>query len=289
MLRNQREQTLRYIRDRRCASGGYCFYRLDEPNAADTFYALASYRLLDEPMPDDEATVRLLHRFQHTDGSYANVHVGSAVIRGLVLLGERPAQDPSGWILQAMDLADHTARPVESVSEFERLVAAVECCTALGISIPAPVSQALVPAILRYRHPDGGFGSRGSTLIETSHAAAILAALGYDVNSLGLEPFIRRCEDPAFGFLAVPGVRPGVLEHVHAGLRLCAVLGYSSPFSDACEPFVRRCYRENGGYCRSLYGGSPTLECTWRALESLALVRSVFSPGPDQHKPEGPQ
>jgi hypothetical protein len=167
--------------------------------------------------------------------------VGSAVIRSLALLGKRPAQDPSGWILQAMDLADHTARPVESVSEFERLVAAVECCTALGISIPAPVSQALVPAILRYRHPDGGFGSRGSTLIETSHAAAILAALGYDVNSLGLEPFIRRC------------------------------------------------YRENGGYCRSLYGGSPTLECTWRALESLALVQSIFSPGPDQHKPEGPQ
>jgi len=275
MLRNQREQTLRYIRDRRCASGGYCFYRLDEPNAADTFYALASYRLLDEPVPDDEATVRLLHRFQHIDGSYANVHVGNAVIRGLVLLGERPAQDPLGWILHAMDLADHTARPVESVSEFEQLVAAVECCTALGIAIPAAVSQDLVPAILRYRHSDGGFGSGRSTLVETSHVTAILAALGCDMNSLGLDPFIRRCEDSLFGFLAVPGVRPGFLEHVHAGLRLCATIGYHPSAWDTCDTFIHRCFRGNGGYCRSLFGGSATLEYTYLALDSLAMIPAL--------------
>ena len=43
----QDQKTIRYISERRCASGGYCFYRLDEPNAADTLYALASLALLD--------------------------------------------------------------------------------------------------------------------------------------------------------------------------------------------------------------------------------------------------
>ena len=43
----QDQKTIRYISERQCASGGYCFYRLDEPNAADTLYALASLALLD--------------------------------------------------------------------------------------------------------------------------------------------------------------------------------------------------------------------------------------------------
>jgi len=275
MLRNQREQTLRYIRDRRCDSGGYCFYRLDEPNAADTFYALASYRLLDEPVPDDEATVRLLHRFQHTDGSYGNIFVGHAAIRGLLLLRERPEHDPVDWITRALTPVRPGGRPVESVSEFGQILLAIESSTLLGIPVPAERKDEIIKTIIHYRHEDWRFGSPASTLIETSHAAAILSSLGCDTTPYKISAFVRMCEDPAFGFLALPGVRPGFLEHIHAGLKACMVLSCKPKYPGASKEFIHRCYRENGGYCRSLYGGSATLEYTYLALDSLAMIHAL--------------
>ncbi|OPY39153.1 MAG: hypothetical protein A4E35_00387 [Methanoregula sp. PtaU1.Bin051] len=273
-MRQQREQTLRYIRERRCTSGGYCFYRLDEPNAADTFYALDSFRLLGEPVREDPDTIHYLHSFQHDDGSYQNVFVGAAVIRALHLLGERPQADPSEWIGGALS-PDQKNRPVESVSGFEEYMLAAECCRVLMIEVPEVLKEQVVSGTLRYRNKDGGFGNESPTLIETFHAVFALAGIGYDMKDLVCPAFLASCEDLVFGFLAVPGARPGFLEHVHAGLSLCVLLGYSPRFPDACEGFIRRCHRENGGYCRSLYGGSATLEHTWRALECHAILRRL--------------
>src|SRR5208337_3892407 len=108
----QDPKTIQYISERRCASGGYCFYRLDEPNAADTLYALASLALLDA-VPDDPVTLSYLHAFQRTDGSFSNVNVGHAVCRSLVILDERPHIDPAGWILSFLLPPADRARPVE--------------------------------------------------------------------------------------------------------------------------------------------------------------------------------
>src|SRR5208283_1700478 len=128
------QQTIRYISERRCTSGGYCFYRLDEPNAADTLYALASLDLLDE-IPEDPVTRSYLHAFQHPDCSFSNVNVGHAVCRSLLVLGERPACDPAGWLLAAMIPPGADERPVESVSLFANLFFCVDLCTRLGIVI----------------------------------------------------------------------------------------------------------------------------------------------------------
>lgn len=274
-MQQQREQTLRYIRERRCPSGGYCFYRLDEPNAADTFYALDSYRLLGEPFKEDPETLQYLLRFQQEDGSLGNAFVGTAVIRALHLSGRRPRFDPAVWIAEVLSI-DQKERPVESVSGFEEFMLAAECCRVLMTKVPEALTEQVVSGILRYRKKDGGFGSGGvPTLTETYHAAFALAGLGYDPHDLAPLSFITSCEDPTFGFLAVPGIRPGYLEHVHAGLSLCVLAGHRVTYPGACVEFMHRCYRENGGYCRSIYGGSATLEHTWRALECRAILRRL--------------
>jgi hypothetical protein len=199
--------------------------------------------------------------------------VGSAVIKSLLLSGERPGQDPAKWIFGILSFGDQKSRPMESVSGFEEFMLAVESSRQLGAVIPAVVRERIIPELLRCQKKDGGFGSAAPTLLETYHAVSALSGLGYDLQQLSTSIFLQHCEDETFGFLAVPGVRPGFLEHIHAGLAISAMIGYRPQFTDACEVFIRRCYRENGGYCRSLYGGSATLEHTWRALGSLAIIQ----------------
>ena len=269
---HEKEITLRYIRKRRCASGGYCFYQLDEPNAGDTFYALASLATLGALPDNDDATLSYLHTFQHPDGRYSNVNVGHAVIRSLNLLGERPHIDPAGWILSSLLPPGDSTRPVESSSLFEHLYLLTDLCTLLGIAIPTDKKAEIISAVLRYRHPDTGFGHPHSMIIETAHAHAILAALDYPVSSTGSTEFLKRCEDPTYGFLAVPATKPTYLEHVHAGVLACLVLGYHSPVFAQCEEFIRKCCRENGGYVRSIFGGSPTLENTYLALDAMTMI-----------------
>ena len=270
-----REISIQYISERRCSSGGYCFYRLDEPNAGDTFYALASLAILNALPRNDEITWTYLHSFQRPDGSFPNVNVGHAVIRGLALLGERPAINPSDWILATMTSPGDTTRPVESASLFEPLYLLTSLCRLLDITIPPGKKGALIRAVLRYRRPDTGFGQSYSSMIETAHALAILAALD---NKTALQPsigFLRRCEDPDYGFLSVPNTRPAYLEHIHAGVLACSVLGYRSPVLGPCGEFIRKCLRENGGYVRSIFGGSATLENTYLALDTLAMIREM--------------
>jgi hypothetical protein len=268
------QQTIRYISERRCASGGYCFYRLDEPNAADTFYALSSLALLDA-VPDDPVTQSYLHSFQRTDGSFSNVNVGHAVCRSLAILGERPQVDPTGWILSLLLPPGDSARPVESSSLFGNTYLLANLCTLLGTAIPPDKKEAVISAVLRYKHPDTGFGSQYSMIIETGHALASLAALGYPLSSTGSTEFVKHCEDPSFGFLAVPGVNPAYLEHIHAGILACSVLGYRSPAHERCREFIRRCQIGNGGYVRSIFGGSATLENTYLALAALAMIEHM--------------
>ena len=271
----KQETTIRYIRERRCDAGGYCFYRLDEPNAGDTFYALATLAMLGALPDDDKATCSYLNRFQYPDGTFSNVNVGYAIIRSLDIIGEKPKTDPTEWILSSLIPTGETSRPVESSSLFEHMYHLSGLCTLLGIMIPADKKSEIIHAVLRYRHTDTGFGYPRSTIIETAHALSILAALGYPVSSAGSIEFLKQCEDPVYGFLAVPTTKPAYLEHIHAGVLACSVLGYSSPTLDRCEEFLRKCNRENGGYVRSIFGGSATLENTYLALDTLTMLEVI--------------
>ena len=266
-----RETTIRYILERRCESGGYCFYRLDEPNAGDTFFALTSLAILDSLPQDDYATLGYLQSFQHEDGSFPNPNVGHAVIRSLALLGERPLKDSTDWILGAMAAPGDTSRPIESSSLFEPLYHLTCLCRILGIEVPPRKKDALIHAVLGYRNPDGGFGSPNSTMVEISHALSILQVLNPSPQNES-ETFLKLCEDVEYGFLSVPSSRPSFLEHIHAGVLACSLTGYRTPVLGRCWEFIEKCYRDNGGYCRSVFGGSATLENTWLAVTAMKMI-----------------
>ena len=272
---SSREDTIRYVSERRCESGGYCFYRLDEPNAGDTFYALAALEILDALPHDDEATRIYLHAFQHEDGSFPNVNVGHAVIRSLAFFGERPAADPTEWIRKYMTAPGDSSRPVESSSLFEPLYHLSTISRLLAIPVPKEKQKELVRTVLRYRNPDNGFGKPCSTMIETAHALSILKVLDPNTSLLRSWDFLRQCEDPEYGFLSVPNARPAFIEHIHASVLACSVTGYRSPMLGRCREFIEKCCRENGGYVRSVFGGSATLENTYLAVAAMQMIEEL--------------
>ena len=229
----ERNQTIQFIIDRRCASGGYCYYRLDEPNAADTFFALDTLRLLGALAPDP-ITNEFLLRMQHPDGGYPTFYAGTYVLRCLAITGKEPAVDPYPWLRSFDPVQGSGKRPIESISVFERTCTHLNLYQILGIHPGEQLRDAVLRHLAAHHNPDGGFGHPRSSLIETAHALTILAMIGEPHGAYGAKRFLRRCEDAAFGYLNTPVATPAYLEHLAAGME-CAVL------TDCPPQFPERC------------------------------------------------
>ncbi|OPZ44064.1 MAG: hypothetical protein BWY93_00803 [Euryarchaeota archaeon ADurb.BinA087] len=262
---------VQYVQERRCPSGGYCFYRLDEPNASDTFHALQVLYLLGELNRDDE-TVAFLQGLQQPDGSYSSFAAALFAGRGLHLLGASPLYDVAPLISCSIPCISPETQVIESFSLFEPLYTWTSLFVLYQVPIPEEWKKQITRTILQFQGETGGFGSPSGTLQDTWQAAEILVVLGYSRENLGINRFVWSCEDPEFGYLQRPGSRPPYLEHLYAGVRLSALLGTAPRYAGACRTFIEQCAHHSGGFVRSVFGGSPTLEFTARAVESLAIL-----------------
>lgn len=270
----EQNQTIRFITDRRCASGGYCYYRLDEPNAADTFFALDTLRLLGALAPDP-VTGELLLRMQRPDGRYPTFYAGAYALQCLALTGREPTADPYPWLRSFEPFQSFGERSIESISIFERTCTHLDLYLVLGVHPDEQLRDAVLRHLTAYHNPDGGFGHPRSSLIETAHALAILAMIGEPHDAYGAERFIRRCENATFGYLNSPEATPAYLEHLAAGVECAVLTGRPPQFPERCRAFVDGCRNANGGYSRSIYGGISTLENTHLAIRTLALMNQI--------------
>ena len=75
--------------------------------------------------------------------------------------------------------------------------------------------------------------------------------------------------------LRCPVQNPRILNTFMPAYLACSVHGYHSPILVQCEEFIRKCCRENGGYVRSVFGGSATLENTYLALDALTAIERI--------------
>ncbi len=264
------EQTSRYVLERQCQAGGFCFYRLEEPNGADTFYALATLNLLGRRIAS-EPSRRFLEANQKPDGSYDNLYQAYYAVRGLHFLGYAPRQDPRPYIREQLEIF-----PVENATletQLKRLKLLLELCRELRVEIPEAKRKTIIGFVLSYRNEDGGFGTPFSSLLISYYALTCLAAVNFSIESPGVEGFLRTCEHPVHGFLNVPDTAPSFLEHILAGAESCRILECSPKYREACRRFVVHCQSTSGGFARSP-GGLPTLQDTYRAI--LAWVALDF-------------
>jgi hypothetical protein len=260
-----------YVQERRCPDGGYCFYRLNEPNAGDTFYALQTLSLLGEDRRD-EGTAGFLKNLQRPDGSYVSYSAALFAGRGLRLLDDSPIHDMKAFISQGIPCPDPKTRVIETVSLFDPLLTWISLFSLHRIPLPESWRTHVIGSILQFQNSSGGFGSPVTTLQDTWQATEVLLMLHYSREELGISTFIQSCEDPEFGYLGRPGARPPYLEHLYAGLRLSALLGTAPRYAGSCRAFIERGTHHSGGFVRSVFGGSPTLEFTALAVESLAIL-----------------
>ncbi|MGV8078578.1 MAG: prenyltransferase/squalene oxidase repeat-containing protein [Syntrophales bacterium] len=262
---------VRYIRERRCKGGGYCFYRLEEPNGSDTYHALSSLRWLGRLERDEETAAFLLDR-QAPDGSYESILQAGYCLKGLAILGMKPEADPCAYILGHLRAYDVDRLPAEVTSIFGRMLAVVELLCLRDLPVPVQQKEAVVDFLLRYRQADGGFGDPHSNLVETCQAVQMLSWLDYPAAGLGADRFLAACEHPSSGFVDLPGTTLSFLEHVHAGIFLSRILGRKVRHAAGCTEFIRACQTRNGGFSRSAHDGIATLEDTHLAVEAWSLL-----------------
>lgn len=260
-----KERTYSYVLNCQCRSGGFCFYRLEEPNGSDTYYALAVLRMLGKPVSSD-ATAHYLKKTQKDDGSYNNLYQAFFAVKGLSLIDDIPNLDPRPYI--ETHVRSFPVRHSKPETMLKRLKLLTELCDELHIEIPTHKHEIMIDFVLSYKNRDGGFGAPYSTLLGTSYAASILSKLKYPVTSLGISKFLRRCESPVHGFLNVPNMAPSFLEHILAGVITAHVLRYTPSFTDACLRLITHCQCSNGGFSRAPKG-LPTLQDTYHAILAL--------------------
>ncbi|MDQ7830115.1 MAG: prenyltransferase/squalene oxidase repeat-containing protein [Desulfovibrionaceae bacterium] len=278
-LDRTRRQAVDYILERACRSGGFCFYRLDEPNPQDTYYALAGLHLLGVP-PPGEKTAAYLASLQDADGSFGPLSRTYFAVASLHLLGRRPLRDPGQAVAALLRQLLDASRPPRDfrAQTYRDLDRACALPAATGLPMPPPLADELAVTLQRCAHPGGGFGVNGPSLDETRAAVSALCRIGKPVAREDVAPFVRACEDATFGFTGKPGSSLSYLEYIHAGVSLCAALGMVPTHTSACADFILNCQTTNGGFARA-ETGIATLENTYFALQALMHLNH----GEDRH------
>ena len=201
-------RTIRYIEERRCANGGFCFYRLDEPNGSDTYFAIATLHLLGKKI-QDPSTVRFLQDSQAPDGSFHNLYQAYYTLKGLQIMETPPRFDSRPYLRKQLNhFLVENALPETALKRLDHLT---ELCIDSGIEIKNSQRRGISAFILSLKEGHGGFGKPVPTLLASALAAVCLRRLNSDVDLSDLFPFVASCENPTHGFLNVPHMAPSFL------------------------------------------------------------------------------
>jgi len=268
-------QIVDYVFARQCRRGGFCFYKLEEPNGSDSYHALSILDLLEVPFQDEKTAV-YLRNMQHDDGSYDSVFSAYYSIKGLRLLQHRPRYNPEPYIRKHLErfALDVRKLPPEIHSIFKRLLYVVELYLSLGMERDEWVEKNIVDFILSFQNEDRGFGNHKSNLTDTAKALVMLDRLGYPVQELECERFIRLCATPLFGFTDIPHRSLSYLEYIHAGILASYVISIRPRYSDSCATFILDCQNRNGGFSRVPHAGIATMEDTYYAAHAMKMLLS---------------
>lgn len=271
-----KEKVLHYVMDRKCRDGGFCFYKLEEPNGLDTYSALSLLNLLNVAFKDAK-TVTYLQNIQNDDGSYDSVFLAFYSLKSLRLLNEESRQNPWPYILKHIryDHVDAEKLPVEITSVYRRMVFLVDLYITFKRNSDPLIEKKLQDFVLHFHNEDKGFGHHQSTLGETSKALVLLSWLNYPVQKLHALDFIKQCETPTCGFTDIPNTSLSYMEYIHAGALAAFIIDYRIRFLDQCLSFIEHCQNRTGGFSRVMHGGIATLEDTFYAVESLKLLSAL--------------
>ncbi len=260
-----------YVESTRSDDGGYCFYRLNESNAADTFYAVYVLTALDRPVPGPERTADFLQQRQSSDGSFQSIYSADYVLRALHLLGVPPLFDPNDFLhTQLKRTLSIVSQPYYDLSNsFLQSLGRAVAILALRHEEPrSEVKTELVAAVRPYKRPEGGFGVDHASIYSTYNAVQALSFAPADCLA-GVSQWIRRCEWKTGGFSQTPVNTPNYLDEIHRGLFIMRAVNERPRYPQETAKFIGQLQNANGGFRRAVDSGISRLENAYYAFKAL--------------------
>ncbi len=260
-----------YVNSTRSDDGGYCFYRLNESNAADTFYAAYVLTALRHPVPEPALTIDFLQRRQRSGGSFQSIYTADDVLRGLCLLGSATRFDPAAFLLGRLEeTLSLTTKPYYERNEqfLESLGTAVALAAFRHVEPSPALKSAIVEAVRPYAHPEGGFGIDNASVEATYNA---VRALTFSPSAIprSVSAWIRRCEWPTGGIAKTGANTPNFLDDIYQGIFIMQAMNVRPQYLHATARFIGQLQNANGGFRRAADSGISSLENSYYALKAL--------------------
>jgi hypothetical protein len=271
LLRFDVHQLVEYVESTRSDDGGYCYYRLNESNAADTFYAVYVLTALNRPVPEPELTADFLQQHQGSDDSFQSIYSADYVLRALDLLGVPPPFDPNDFLQSQLEgtLSIASQPYYELSNSFLASLGKAVAILALRHDEPSPaVKTEVVEAVRPYKRPEGGFGVDHASVYSTYNAVQALSFSLSD-SPAGVSQWIRRCEWKTGGFSQTPVNTPNYLDEIHRGLSIMRAVNERPRYPQETATFIGRLQNANGGFRRAADSGISSLENAYYALKAL--------------------
>jgi hypothetical protein len=271
LLRFDVHQLVEYVESTRSDDGGYCYYRLNESNAADTFYAVYVLTALNRPVPEPELTADFLQQHQGSDDSFQSIYSADYVLRALYLLGVPPLFDPNDFLQSQLEgtLSIASQPYYELSNSFLASLGKAVAILALRHDEPSPaVKTEVVEAVRPYKRPEGGFGVDHASVYSTYNAVQALSFSLSD-SPAGVSQWIRRCEWKKGGFSQTPVNTPNYLDEIHRGLSIMRAVNERPRYPQETATFIGRLQNANGGFRRAADSGISSLENAYYALKAL--------------------
>ena len=262
-----------YVISTRSDDGGYCFYRLKESNAADTFYAVRILMSLRYAVPGPEMTMEFLKNYQGNDGSFQSIYMASYVLQGLLLLGAQPLFDPYDFIVchlkSTIDITNHPSYELNDAL-LEPIGTVVTLLLLTRGEVPTQLTREIYKAVHPYKRTDGGFGAVHSNVYATYYAMRAVATNPVALGTLaGVSNWVRRCEWPSGGFSKTPDNTPNYLDEVYQALYLMRVTNERPTYIHETARFIGWLQNANGGFRRAYDSGISSLENSYYAIKAL--------------------
>lgn len=259
-----------YVVSRQTPEGGFSFYRswgVEEPNTSDTWSAILSLSLLGRAIPERELCIDWLHSQQRRDGSFKSISTAWYTSYSLQLLSQRLTYPCTEWLeSKSLTLFNWSAlQNAQQASDYLReVLLLITLWQKYQIEIEARHKESLIQFLNCHQDPSGGYLTSNANLVDTAQAMALQKHM-HLVHDQRLLRFARACEDPVFGFRAVPAGQSTYLSVVVAGLSTLAAFNEKPHYPEAMLQFVATCQRPSGGFARHI-DALPSLRDTATAL-----------------------
>lgn len=289
------EALLSYINDRRvriywkdCFTSGYSSVRGIEPGIQDTFFAIASLKMLNAASPNDEIVCFILNH-DYLDLSRAYYAAGC-----LKLAGCMPELNKEK--LEWQYLGEHHAiecfiPQTPLIKYFEYDLYGMHASSIFSSSLGTLLKRMELGAV----NSDGEIESiRRSALLLLENtrdlvrayvALEILEAIAKrgrmvilpESHIKTLSRLLESCETGR-GYTPNPESTTETLESTYAGCMIARRIKHREPLG--LRSFVDLLQNENGGFRRSPFGGISALEYCYLALRVAGCGRDIMNPAP---------